>query len=384
MGIDSVGSRPVVPPPVTTQPVAPAATTVPASTPAEGQTVGAPQGHSAQSTFAPGSPEDVKYKSTQATEAAEANYAKNGDQVFDLSTQGGREGLVTQSPQIDNLNGTTSDKTRCGGACLADAMILDGDHKANAAAMTRVMEQAEKAKDQKVNAKLESGEVPTAAELAPVYSEDEKKAVKALGTGKMTPNQAAHLQEAMMKTAEHLPPPAGQDPRVKNFEPGRGITAPGMANTAAALNAHGGLKNAGNIEFNGEVRQNADGKPYNHWTMTSRDKSLFPTNIDPMPNASGQKTLSRREPDPSPSFVKGPDGKSDVSNPKFLAQVVLYPKQDGETKSLVDVRTTGIKHPETKATLPIYANTRIDVTPGKPDDTVSKTVMRDKDTHEPI
>ncbi len=69
------------------------------------------------------------------------------------------------------------------------------------------------------------------------------------------------------------------------------------------LKTNGGLKNAANMSFTGEVRTNERGQPYNHWTLTVRDKrGLYPTHVDPWPNARGQKTLVHDEPPPMPSW----------------------------------------------------------------------------------
>lgn len=362
MGVDSIGSKPVSAPPTPKQiedakPI----------TPGVGQAVieAKGTGHTGASKFSTdAAPVETKGKSP--TEAAQANYAANGDQKYDLSTREGRESLVVQSPQIDNNPNTTNDKIRCGGACLADGVLLDGDHKANAKALQAMKKEAE-------------GRGAT-------YTEDQEKALKALESGKMSPNEAAHLQEFMMTTAKFQPvqPPGSSN---QNFEEGRGITSNGMANMVGAINGHGGMKNAGNIEFTGEVRTNDKGGQYNHWTMTSRDQSLYPTHVDPMPDRYGRAPLDHREPDPSPSFVPDPkDPKRMVPNDKFLAQVVLYPKDPSnpkEKESMVDVRTTGIERYINKVNANGYGHTRLHVTPGKPDSlTRDPFVIRDRETHE--
>lgn len=283
-------------------------------------------------------------------EAAEANYGKTGDHVFDLKTELGREGLVVQSPQLDNIPGG-NDKTRCGAACVVDSLILDGDHVASANALQKLADDA-KARGAS-------------------FSKEQTDAIAALRAGKMTSTQAAHLQELVYESAKTLPMRTGE----KACD-GAGITPNGMASLVAHLKTAGALKNCGNVSMTAEVRQNEKGQPYNHWTLTRRDKTLYPTHVDPWPNQRGQKSLKHEEPSAMPSW----DSRANKPNDKFLAEVNL---QNGEKDSLVTIRTRGGYHDgkagylDVRATLPKGAKTP----PGPLD---FQRTFRDKDTHEPI
>lgn len=330
----------------------------------------APAGVNATTSFDGNKVGDAAPKKTP-NDLAVQNYKESGDKVFDLSKPEGREGLVVMSPQIDDLDKTTNDKSRCGAACIVDSMILDGDHKANAQALKKM----------KTEFKVKT-------------TPEEDAALDAFEKGKMTPHQAAHLQEFMMKTAEALPPnpPGSQNVDIqarKNDKGERvdvnfGLSSFGMANLVSHINARGGMKNAANVEFRGEVRQGEKG-PFNHWTMVSRDKKLFPTTIDPLPGEGGMTQLKHTEPDAQPSFVQDDrPGFQDrmMPNPKFLAQVVVYPKDGKDKETLIDIRTTGVKPPTGPENS--YGHVRYKVPPGAKEVPPPEMNFRDRETHEVV
>ncbi|MFO0600504.1 MAG: hypothetical protein U0228_34675 [Myxococcaceae bacterium] len=357
MGIDSIGSPgAVVVPKPQTEVAAPAP---------EAAKPAAAVGFAAASTFSASNvgATDAERRAMSPAELSKDNYAKFGNQPVDITNKQGAESLVVMSPQLDNLDSTGNDKVRCGGACLADAVLLDGDPKGNAAALQKLKTQCEA--------------------NGATYPKEQVDALNALGKGKMTPVQAAHLQEFMMTTAQFLPArPAG----ATNVD-GGGITPNGMAATLQAINQAGGLRHGGNVEMTSEVRTNDKGGTYNHWTLTTRDASLSPTHVDPMPNQYGNKTLEHAEPPPAPSFVTDPaDPKREVPNPKLQAQVVLYPKHEGDKGSIVDVRTRGFdKQLVTNGPVRhVIGHVRYEFDPAKKAEPKVTAVMRDKDTMEEL
>lgn len=289
-------------------------------------------------------------KGPTVLDAASSNYDKHGNHVFDLRSELGREGLVTQSPQLDNIPGG-NDKTRCGAACVVDALILDGDHVASANALQKL------ANDAKTRGAS--------------FTKEQTDAITALRSGRMTPTQAAHLQELVFEASKTLPM---RDKEVACDA--SGITANGMASLVAHLRTAGALKHSSNISLTAEVRQNERGQPYNHWTLTRRDASLYPTHVDPWPNQLGQKALQHDEPPAMPSFDR--DGNP---NQKFLAEVTLFNDKSGD--ALVTTRTRGGVYLGEKGYLDVRATLpRGATTPPGPWD--FNRVFRDKDTNEAI
>lgn len=304
-----------------------------------------------------------KSEEAKPLDAAKQNYEKNGDVVFDLNSPGAREGLVVQSPQIDSIDSTTHDRTRCGAACVVDALVLDGNHQASAAALTKLGKTA--------------GYQPTS---------EQATALAALKSGKLTPKQAAHLQEFVHAAAEKLPvrsvmTPDGRMIAEQNVGPA-GMTPNGMASVLAHLKAGGAFKSSANVSFIASERQNAEGKSYNHWTVVSRDKTLFPTSVDPWPNTMGQKTLKHHEPGAMPSWLE----KEGVPNKQFLAEVNLS-NGSNRAKALVDVRTMPIRDDEgVLRQRKGFASVKFEAEEGKPVPGPESwdRQFRDKDTHEPL
>ena len=263
------------------------------------------QGHTArlalgdQASQAAGGPSGT----VDAKAAAAKTYDQWGNKPSDLNTDEGRRTLMACSPQVDNDDKTTRDNVRCGGAALTNAMIADGKPAQNAAALET-----------------------TAKNLDLQMSDDQKKAVAAMKSGKMTPAQAAQVQELMVDMAKKMPSNNGVIP----YKEGEGITAGGMTMLSTQLKESGAFSNSEAVRFTMQQNANGGGK---HWTMAQTDKKGNTTSVNSWPNEFGFSQVSREDLGPVAHDDRG------QRNPKYLGDVTLYPMKDGRTYT--DLRLAG-------------------------------------------
>lgn len=209
--------------------------------------------------------------SAQVQTAAAATYEVNGNKSFDLSDPAQRKALIENSPQLDNLDGTGTDPTRCGGASMLNGMLLDGNFAGNAKAIQTVLDK----KEMKDNMK-------------PPPSAEEQAALAAMQSGKMTPTNAAHLQELMFRMA--ATPRATDEGRdqfqrtaiTPNTGGKPGLTPNGMASLIQELREHGGYENSKSVEFRGALGGN------NHWTVVVTPKNGEPLEANSFPDKNGR------------------------------------------------------------------------------------------------
>ena len=149
-------------------------------------------------------------------------------------------------------------------------------------------------------------------------SDDQKKAVAAMKSGKMTPAQAAQVQELMVDMAKKMPSNNGVIP----YKDGEGITAGGMTMLSTQLKESGAFSNSEAVRFTMQQNANGGGK---HWTMAQTDKKGNTTSVNSWPNEFGFSQVSREDLGPVPQDDRG------QRNPKYLGDVTLYPMKDGRT-----------------------------------------------------
>lgn len=222
-----------------------------------------------------GSLNDVRGGGGQPREAASARatYNRHAGVSHDLSdrTQVGQ--LISRSPQLDNSSASGGDTTRCGGASLFNAMLLDGDYRANAGAIGHL------ASDRHVQ-----------------LTRPEQQALDAMRGGHLTANQAAELQDVLYRTADT------GDTRAT----GQGLTGVEMSSTVAALSQYGAFPNTSEVNF----RMTDSGGGAHHWT-TSSTTTAGTAHADSWPGANGYAQVSAG---------RGQTGTADAN---FTADVTL-------------------------------------------------------------
>ncbi len=186
--------------------------------------------------------------------AAALTYRRHGDDPHTLSDRGDVGRLISRTPQLDDVRGTAGDATRCGGAAMFNAMLLDGDAVANADALSRV-----------------------AAQRHVTLSADETSALSSMREGHLTPREAAHLQEALYRVSDAGDPSAT----------GAGLSGLELARTVTALQGAGGFPNTREVNF----RSDRTGPASFHWTVTSRTASGT-AHADSWPQANGYATVT--------------------------------------------------------------------------------------------
>lgn len=252
---------------------------------------------------------------------ARANHAYSAreNQTFDLKTKAGRDGLIAASPQIDSIEDTKNDKTRCGGAAMLNALIADGNHAKNADALEQTAKKT----------------LPPGKEL----TDKEKDALAAMRRGDLTASQAAHLQELMVRIAKETKLPG--DAKAWNEKEG-GISMNGMLALSSKLRSEGAFANTKDLRFAVEQRPDGGGK---HWVMSSRLKDGSTSYANSWPNDFGLATVSREDKSPSgPNNPRyGGDVYVDFSKPgvtTYEANRISHPQAEGEHGSHVRFRAT--------------------------------------------
>jgi hypothetical protein len=195
-------------------------------------------------------------------------YQSSGGTAYDLSTPDGRQALIAHSPQFDDLASTQNDAKRCGGASMANALIADGEGGRNAAAITKL-----------------------AQDLQVQLTPDQADAVSALGAGRMTADQAANLQEAMLALGTALPNAEVKvDGHYQSMAPAAGdggLTAVGVGMLADRLARNGAFRGSEQVAFT-----LADG----HWTMSQTDRDGSTTYANSLPSPTGAATVGAKAP----------------------------------------------------------------------------------------
>ena len=222
---------------------------------------------------------------TEETAAARKLYEKKGDTKFDLKDPKQREELIKNSPQIDNVDGTKNDNKRCGGAAAFNALMLDGNNTKNAQAILR-----------------------TASESRTELTQPQKEALTAYARGKMSPKQAAHMQEALLRIGTRMPTgkhPSGQ------------MTDNNLNELAHRLKKHGGFASTRSVNFRFDSIPGGN----NHITTTLTKKDGTQLHANSAPNKRGHATVKT-----SGNTSPITDGKLDK---RFQADVNLEFKEDG-------------------------------------------------------
>lgn len=166
--------------------------------------------------------------SASGARQAHVVYRRHGNQQMDLSDRNQVGRLISRSPQIDNQR-TNGDEDRCGGAAVMNAMLLDGDHQQNARAIRETM----------------------GSELTP----QQRTALDHMEAGRLSPNEAAQLQEAIYDHSN------ARDGRAN-----QGLNRADMRDTVAELRRHGAFQNTRELNFRREQTDNGG----SHWTVSSR------------------------------------------------------------------------------------------------------------------
>lgn len=169
--------------------------------------------------------------STTGPARAVDRYRQHGNQEMDLSDRRQVGQLISRSPQIDNQRSTDDDQNRCGGAAIFNAMLLDGDHAQNARAIRETM----------------------GNELSP----GQRQALDHMEAGRLTPSEAAQLQEAIYDHGEGL-----------NGRQDNGLDRTDMRRTVSELRQHGAFGNTQEMNFRRETVDSTSGA--SHWTVSTR------------------------------------------------------------------------------------------------------------------
>lgn len=216
-----------------------------------------------------------KFSNERCTALGKLTYANNGDKSFNLNDPQQVKQLVANTPQLDDLDGTRTDQTRCAGASMLNGMMLSGDPAKNAQAIENVANQQQ---------------VP--------ISPEQTRALAAMKGGNLNGHQAAHLQELLLTVASK---PRDTDEKrtlmgrsgaaLKNpngsafpFERSnkQGVSLLGLSDTVKALRAEGAFANAKEISFRSES---------NHWQVAVTTKDGATTNANSWPDEKGQTTV---------------------------------------------------------------------------------------------
>lgn len=190
---------------------------------------------------------------------ADANYAKHGNTSHNLTKPEEVKKLMQRSPQIDSDNtGTDDDAKRCGGASLFNGLLTDGNFAHNGAALGALASNtSENNPDFKV-------------------SEKQQQALQAMQMGKMTPNDAAQLQELTYDMT-----------KARSGQSHEGLNKEEITSTVKALRQYGAFGNTEEINF----RRGDLGGGAPHWTMSSKTRDGRTTYVDSNLNKKGQATV---------------------------------------------------------------------------------------------
>ncbi len=243
---------------------------------------------SADATYAPGG-RDCDMSAGASRRARALNAGAAGNRPVSIDTREGARELIARTPQVDSVGTTRTDDFRCGGAATFNAMLLDGNHAANAGALRRV-----------------------AARTHTAIDADTERALTAWEGGRsLTPNQAARLQDLTYRTGRDMPDVRLADGTVQRMD-SAGLNALGMTTLTRSLRAEGAFANSRSVEM-----FNQDG----HWTsvVTHRDGSASFANS--WPDRDGRATAGEGRGDDA----RGPDGGA---NGRFRARVLMQ-NQDG-------------------------------------------------------
>lgn len=166
-------------------------------------------------------PVDHKKKLDLNDPAARVELMRSTSQINPVSKKAGNGGLI------------------CGGASAANALIASGKTPEQRTANAEAVEK-------------------TAKNLHVPLSADEQKALQAMKDGKMSPTDAAHLQQAMYRMGKAAGVPDGGDPD--------GIGPRQMFALAGHLKAQGAFQGC-DVKFHCN-KTDIDGQKTNHWTMS--------------------------------------------------------------------------------------------------------------------
>lgn len=200
-------------------------------------------------------------------------YAVNGNKSFNLSDPEQVKQLIANSPQHDNLALTTGDDTRCGGAALFNAMLLDGSHAKNAEAIETVLKNPE---------------------LGLVRASPEQTAaLQNMKSGTMTPNDAAQIQDLLYNIAKSSRP-SDENHDARYDASNKGVTQFAVNQLATELKAAGAFSKAAKVDLVG-----ADG----HWTATVTAQNGVRTSANSLPDEkTGKATVGVPPPKPKKEF----------------------------------------------------------------------------------
>jgi hypothetical protein len=169
--------------------------------------------------------------SAAGSRRAADTYRRHGSESLSLDDRGDVGRLISRSPQIDNQTGTNDDSNRCGGAAIFNAMLLDGNHAANAGAIRET--------------------------LGDRITPEQRTALEHMEAGRLSPSEAALLQEGLYDHADGL-----------NGRQDQGLNLSDMRRTVADLREHGAFPNTRELNFRRETVDSQSNS--SHWTVSSR------------------------------------------------------------------------------------------------------------------
>ncbi|MBS2034149.1 hypothetical protein JST97_04130 [bacterium] len=193
--------------------------------------------------------EDKQKPYVQALFSGAGNYARQGNQDYNLNNPQDVKELLQNSPQLDASTSTTHDANRCAGASLVALGLLDGKPEANAQAMRKTGEQFDV--------------TPTPAQA---------DALKSWEEGHLKPNQVAELQEYAWKASGNADGAANGDKR--------GINLSETAGVLSAYRNNGGITNLESASINGGKTPTGA-----HATATATNSLGETVTYDPWPNS---------------------------------------------------------------------------------------------------
>ena len=216
----------------------------------------------------------------------------NPNQPVDLSNKELRNDMLRNAPQINPIAGENGPHA-CGGAAMANALILSSDTpekaKANAQAVRKSVDEIaaqDKTNHSKVPLKL------TGAEDA---------ALKRMETGKMSANDSMHLQQIMYKLGQRAPIGGISNPS------GDGLSTSQIASTMAML------KGKGAFEGNSVTMhcQRSD-TGFDHWTTT-----VDGTHVNSQAGSQNRSVV-----------MGGPPAEANKNNQGWQGEIWLNPNSD--------------------------------------------------------
>ena len=172
----------------------------------------------------------------------------NPNQPVDLSNKELRNDMLRNAPQVNPIAGENGPHA-CGGAAMANALILSSDSpdkaKANAQAVRKVCDEIT-ANDKKNGFKNQFK-----------LSSAEDQALKNMETGKMSANDAMHLQQIMYRVGQRAPIGGVSNPD------GTGLSTSQIATTMSMLKANGAFQ-GNNVMMHCQRGESG----FDHWTTT--------------------------------------------------------------------------------------------------------------------